>query len=360
MNPFRYCAPDDFPKMVEPQRYLERSDLLRSQVSKSVNHFWDPYDERYINFSIPFDITQALIVDSCQIDELQTAIAAKLSKEDQIKLGNDIMHFYLSQLLHGEQAALIVSANLSQTLLDPDTQEFAANQAREEARHVTAFSRYINMRFGAPMPMVKQMQDLVCELLSFESVDKKIAGMQLLIEGLAVGVFKILGKYAEDPVLKRLFQLVLVDEAHHHQFGKTWAEYKLGDLEPALRDELEDWTVKSFLSAIVYLISPIEKAEIYKKYNLTLEEVQASMAEAFPNEKVKQLFNSKETFLYYLLKSLSDSGILTQRSSKTLGFIINLDELLSQPEDTIENWISEDVLEDLKKINEARQVLKTP
>ena len=216
------------------------------------------------------------------------------------------------------------------------------------------------MRFGAPMPMVKQMQDLVCELLSFESVDKKIAGMQLLIEGLAVGVFKILGKYAEDPVLKRLFQLVLVNEAHHHQFGKTWAEYKLGDLEPALRDELEDWTVKSFLSAIVYLISPIEKAEIYKKYNLTLEEVQASMAEAFPNEKVKQLFNSKETFLYYLLKSLSDSGILTQRSSKTLGFIINLDELLSQPEDTIENWISKDVLEDLKKINEARQVLKTP
>jgi len=345
--------------MVEPQRYSDRSDLLRAQVSKSVNHFWDPFDERYINFSIPFDINKELVIDAIQIDELQTSVVtAKLSTEDQIKLGNDIMHFYLSQLLHGEQAALIVSSNLSQTLLDPGIQEFAANQATEEARHVSAFSKYISMRFGAPMPMVKPMQDFVCELLSFDSIDKKIAGMQLLIEGLAVGVFKIFGKYAVDPVLKRLFQLVLIDEAHHHQFGKAWAEYEVGDLDTSVRDELEDWTVKSFLGAIVHLMSPFEKAGIYKKYNLTAQEMQDSMTEKFTPEKSRQMFVNKETFLYFLMKSLSDSGVLTNRSSKALGFMVDFDELSAQPDDILDTWVPEDVMDELKRINQGRQILK--
>ena len=359
MHPFRYCSPNDFRKMVEPQRYSERSDLLRVQVSKSVNHFWDPFDERYINFAIPFDVTQALIIDPIQIDELQTSVAAKLSKADQIKLGNDIMHFYLSQLLHGEQAALIVSSNLSQTLLDPGIQEFAANQATEEARHVSAFSKYISIRFGSPMPMVKPMQDFVCELLSLDAIDKKIAGMQLLIEGLAVGVFKIFGKYAVDPVLKRLLQLVLIDESHHHQFGKTWAEYEVGDLDPSVRNELEDWTVKSFLGAIVHLISPTEKADIYQKYNFTAQEMQVAMHELFTPEKSKQMFVDKETFLYYLMKSLSDSGILTRRSAKTLGFMVDFDELAATPDDALETWVPEDVISELKKINEKKQILKS-
>jgi len=40
----------------------------------------------------------------------------------------------ISNLLHGEQGALSLSASLCHILLDPGAQEYAANQAREEAR----------------------------------------------------------------------------------------------------------------------------------------------------------------------------------------------------------------------------------
>ena len=52
-------------------------------------------------------------------------------------------HWSISNLLHGEQGALSLSASLCHVLLDPGAQEYAANQAREEARHVTGFTRYI-------------------------------------------------------------------------------------------------------------------------------------------------------------------------------------------------------------------------
>ena len=38
-------------------------------------------------------------------------------------------------------------------LKDPGAQEYAANQTREEARHVTGFTNYIKARWGSPYPV---------------------------------------------------------------------------------------------------------------------------------------------------------------------------------------------------------------
>ena len=37
-------------------------------------------------------------------------------------------------------------------LRDPGAQEYAANQTREEGRHVTAYAKYIKARWGKPLP----------------------------------------------------------------------------------------------------------------------------------------------------------------------------------------------------------------
>ena len=87
--------------------------------------------------------------------ELRSAVADRLDERQKIQLGNDVMHWSISNLLHGEQGALSLSASLCHILLDPGAQEYAANQAREEARHVAGFTRYIAKRWGDPLPVGK-------------------------------------------------------------------------------------------------------------------------------------------------------------------------------------------------------------
>ncbi len=47
--------------------------------------------------------------------------------------------------------------------------------------------------------------------------------MQLLVEGFAMGACTVLYTKANDPVLRRLAQLVMTDESFH-QFGQVWAD----------------------------------------------------------------------------------------------------------------------------------------
>ena len=89
------------------------------------------------------------VVPLDMVVELRSAVADRLDEGQKIQLANDVMHWSISNLLHGEQGALSLSASLCHILLDPGAQEYAANQAREEARHVAGFTRYIAKRWGA-------------------------------------------------------------------------------------------------------------------------------------------------------------------------------------------------------------------
>jgi len=93
-------------------------------------------------------------------------------------------------ILHGEQGALSLSASLCDILVDPGAQEYAANQTREEARHVAAFGRYVKVRWGTPY-----IGPVTCSANSSatsckpRSSTKSSFGMQILLEGLAMGAF---------------------------------------------------------------------------------------------------------------------------------------------------------------------------
>src|SRR6185436_13684427 len=143
----------------------------------------------------------------------------RLDEGQRIRLTNESARWSLSNILHGEQGALSLSASLCDMFLDPGAQEYAANQVREEARHVHAFTRYIEARFdGAVYPVGDTIGALLAEFISTPIVYKKIVGMQMLVEGLAMGAFATLHKVARDPLLRRMCQLVMTDEAFHHKF----------------------------------------------------------------------------------------------------------------------------------------------
>ena len=139
---------DDFAAMIEVDRYADRADAFDSIISATVDHFWDPSDPAYVDFQQDFDLTKETVLPREMIAELNCAVADKLDEGQQIKLGNESARFMLSSILHGEQGALSLSVSLCQILRDPGAQEYAANQTREEARHVTGFSSYMAKRVG--------------------------------------------------------------------------------------------------------------------------------------------------------------------------------------------------------------------
>ena len=54
-NAYDAVAPDDFPAMLEVDRYGKRSTAFDKIISATHDHFWDPLDKKYIDFTEPFD-----------------------------------------------------------------------------------------------------------------------------------------------------------------------------------------------------------------------------------------------------------------------------------------------------------------
>ena len=143
---------DDFQSMIDVPRYNTRTNAFNGIISATVDHFWDPTDPRYLDFTEPFDLENEYLMPADFAPELATPIADRLDEKQRIRLSNQVTRWMISAILHGEQGALSLSASLCHVLRDPGAQEYAANQAREEARHVTGFSMYIAHRWGTPLP----------------------------------------------------------------------------------------------------------------------------------------------------------------------------------------------------------------
>ena len=205
---YQAVAPDDFPSMLEPDRYGHRCTSFDRIISATHDHFWDPLNSKYIDFSEPFDIDGQQILPDEMFPIFLTRLGEQLKGRDHIRFANQSARWSLSSILHGEQGALALSASLCHILSDPGAQEYAANQTREEARHVTAFSAYIKARFGTPLPCGPTLENLLTELVLAPEVYKKIVGMQMLVEGLAMGAFATLYQKSSDPLLVKLCQLV--------------------------------------------------------------------------------------------------------------------------------------------------------
>src|ERR1700750_489914 len=207
-------APDDFESMLELDRYGARSTDFAKIIGATHDHFWDPLDPKYIDFSEPFDMENTMILPEKMIGPLQLdSVNNHLGWEKRrIAFANASTLRTFSSILHGEQGALNLSASLCHVLKDQGAQEYAANQTREEARHVTAFARYIQDRWGRPGECGAALKALLIEIIEAPEVYKKIVGMQMLVEGLAMGAFAHGYKYNPDPLARQLFRLVITEE----------------------------------------------------------------------------------------------------------------------------------------------------
>jgi hypothetical protein len=346
---------DDFDAMVQVERYARRTGAFDEIISATEDHFWDPLDPAYVDFSQPFDTQNDTIMPREFTIELNCAVADRLDEGQKIALANEVTRFNLSQILHGEQGALSLSASLCHVLYDPGAQEYAANQAREEARHVTAFSRYIAQRWGTPLPVGRTLGSLLKELVLAPEVYKKLIGMQMLIEGLAMGAFATLHSKTRDPLLRRTVQLVMTDEAFHHKFGRIWAKRTVPKLTEEEHEKVEAWAAQCFHTIFMNLVNAEQKQHIYPKFGLDWQWVRAAVMEAFGDEDRRRMMKENTNIFRVLIKTLLHGGIITDRTRHLYEAWVDLGQLQQEPEGVAGEDVADAAMDELREINRGRK-----
>jgi len=343
--------PDDFRSMMEVDRYGKRSKDFDKIISATHDHFWDPLDEKYLDFTETFDLEKNYIMPENFLPEMQCPSILKMDEESKIKLANESARWSISGILHGEQGALNLSASLCHILVDPGAQEYVANQTREEARHVTGFSKYVKARWGEPLPVGQTLGDLLCELVEAKEVYKKIVGMQILVEGLAMGAFATFYQNSNDPLLVKLCQLVMTDEAFHHKFGKIWASKTIPMLDEKERNLIEDWAAHCFQVLLFNLVNPEQKKIIYEKFGLDWKRVLEELHEIVSDNSRRKAMENSTNIFRVLIKTLLNSGIITDRTKDFYSVYVNIEELKKEGDRMVGDDIADEGIRYLTELN---------
>ncbi|HEX7758640.1 MAG TPA: ferritin-like domain-containing protein [Caulobacteraceae bacterium] len=346
-------APDDFESMLNLDRYGQRSTAFDKIISATHDHFWDPLDPKYIDFDEPFDMENNPIVPESMIAALHTDYVSNHLSDPKTRARfiNQSTLRSFSSILHGEQGALNLSASLCHVLYDQGAQEYAANQTREEARHVTAFAKYIKARWGRPVRCSPTLQTLLVDIIGSPEVYKKIIGMQMLVEGLAMGAFATFYQQLNDPLGRKLMQLVMTDEAFHHKFGKIWADRTIPKLNPEEHNIIEDWAAHCFQTLLFNLVSPSEQRDLYEEFGLDPDKVLEEIAKVATDEARREDMKEATNIFRVLIKTLLNAGIITDRTRAFYGMYVDMDELKSEGDVMVGDAIAEEGIAYLKAIN---------
>jgi hypothetical protein len=346
-------APDDFESMLELDRYNARSTAFDKIISATHDHFWDPLDKKYIDFDEPFDMENTMILPETMIGALQLDYVNDILKDQKtrVRFANAQTLRTFSSILHGEQGALNLSASLCHVLKDQGAQEYAANQTREEARHVTAFAKYIRARWGRPVECGPALKSLLVEIIGAPEVYKKIIGMQMLVEGLAMGAFATFYTQINDPLGKKMLQLVMTDEAFHHKFGKIWADRTVPKLTPEEHAIIEDWAAHCFQTLLFNLVSPHQQLDLYAEFGLDPDKVVEEYGKIMTDDLRRENMKEQTNIFRVLVKTLLNAGIITERTKAFYAMYVDLDELKGEGERMVGDDIAEEGIRHLQAIN---------
>lgn len=219
--------------------YSLGEDQLRSLYEKGKNGQWNAQTD--VDWSVPIDDGEWLAAPESSI--LANVLGVVGRDDDTRKQAViDEVGYTISQLLHGEQAALQLTAQLVNAIPDMDAKFYAASQVVDEARHCEVFAAYLQRKHGQVDVVDPVLKFLLDRLLAAPEWWQKAVGMQVLFEGVALGIFAGLEQNVRNPLLRDIVRRVTIDEARHAAFGFHSLKRQLPRLTPAERDELEDWT----------------------------------------------------------------------------------------------------------------------
>ncbi len=220
----------------------------------------------------------------------------------------DEVAYLLSQLLHGEQAALQICGQLTNVCDELDQKLYAASQVIDEARHIEVFAKFLGEKIGTIHPIGGGLKTLLDILLEVPGMQKKLLGMQTLFEGMAVGIMDTLRQESRNPLLTRMLHRVEQDESRHAAFGVLNMRRIVRDASKAEMEAMEDWAFE-----LLETLNANQQLEMLRtfsdKYGYDPETVVA-MTTSLPN--FAEL--NSPIYMHTVIPNLRNLGLITKRT----------------------------------------------
>jgi hypothetical protein len=152
----------------------------------------------------PYDPATALLPDGFLDFDALARLGIELDAKEKQRLVHSVASWMLSQFLHGEQGALFAAAQVTEAVQFFDGKLYGATQVMDEGRHVEVFHRYLDTKLEKLYQVNDNLFVIIDALMADSRWDMKFLGMQIMVEGLALGAFGTLYKQTKEPLLKEL------------------------------------------------------------------------------------------------------------------------------------------------------------
>ena len=251
--------------------YASQRQDLRILYEKSKDLLWNARTD--LDWSIPVDPGAENVPDSMN-PLTATSFWHKLDpKKDIPELRRHQSAYMFSNFLHGEQGALLATAQIVEMAPTADAKFYAAAQVFDEARHVEAYDRYLREKIEMVYPISKALKELLDMILTDARWDFKFLGMQIMVEGLALGAFGMIHQTTTEPLIKQITQYIMQDEARHVAFGVLSLKDMYKDMSPSELRDREDFVVLA--SKLMY--ERLLGQEVWERLGFPYDECEAAV-----------------------------------------------------------------------------------
>ena len=252
------------------------------------------------------------LVRIAPLDMIDLKVAAQLgitiNAADHPKMVHDIASWMLSQFLHGEQGALMAAAQVTESVQFFDGKLYGSTQVMDEGRHVEVFHRYLSEKLGKMYAINDNLFVIIDALMTDPRWDMKFLGMQIMVEGVALGAFSFLYQSTQEPLLKELLKYVIQDEARHVHYGVLALKAHFAEnITSKERDEREDWAYEVAL----LMRNRFMAYEVYEDWYGGTRVTRDQWRQLVTNSPGMLRF--RHTMMTRLVPNIRDIGLLTPR-----------------------------------------------
>ena len=227
---FDWTYPADQPEMAELYRRAKQGQ-------------WDSDGLPWEIDVDPFNYERPLLPERfLDLHTLANELGTTFTTKEMAQFQFSVVCWLLSQFLHGEQGALFAACQVTEAVQFFDGKLYGATQVMDEGRHVEVFNRYLDQKLGRLYQINDNLFVIIDSLMTDARWDMKFLGMQIMVEGLALGAFGVIYKVTREPLLRALLERVIQDEARHVHYGVlALREHITKQLSERERREREDW-----------------------------------------------------------------------------------------------------------------------
>jgi hypothetical protein len=222
---------------------------------------WNGTDR--LDWSLDVDPEAGLLPDA-GIGIFGTPMWQRLSQAEIRRLRHEAVTWQLCQFLHGEQGALLATAQIVDSVPWYEAKQYGATQVMDEARHVEVYRRFVQEKLQHEYPVNAELKKLLDQILTDSRWDMKFLGMQIIVEGLALAAFGTIRDTTSNALLRDLTAAVMEDEARHVAFGVLSLREHCQQLPEKERSEREEFVYE----ACVLMRDRITNREVWEAMGL--------------------------------------------------------------------------------------------